>query len=355
MERGIAFAPWTVYQSTIVDGFRLKQGGAHFGVSIFFLVSGYIISHVAQSESRREFVVKRAFRLLPTLFIAAGAMAIGTGAASRFGLVPMLGDEAQNLRDYLMSAIMLNFPVDRRPLALAVTWSLWAEVLFYALVVAVIPLIKGRPVGATWVLTAAEVILVLPYKASADLSYLGYFSIYLPLFVVGRIFYLDHTRRIAGREAVTLLAANLLVFSLMYEYRFPGLLLDGPYGAIWTYILSGIMFYALMVSGIRRVPKILDFLANISYALYLLHLPVGSLVMSVGYALGFAPIWLFAAGASTSVLAAFLVTRIVERPMNRFARDLIKRGVSPKNPEGALPGHALHPTPISSLASLEDR
>lgn len=252
-------------------------------------------------------------------------MAVGTFLATTYGWRPMLGDEATNLRDYLMSALMLNFPVDRKPLALATTWSLWAEVLFYVMVVLIIPIIRSRPLLATWILTAAELAVMLPYKVSADLSYLGYFSIYLPLFVIGRVFYLHHTGKLDGAKVAGLLAANALVFVLMYEFRFPGLLTEGPTEAVWTYVLAVLTFQIFMVLQLRSVSPLLSFFADISYALYLLHLPVGGLAMSFAYSFGLEQIWVFLFGVCASVTAAYLVTRFVEKPAQRVGRSVLNR------------------------------
>ncbi len=324
MNAGVSYELWNVYQGTIGDGFRLKHSGAHLAVAVFFLISGYIISHVANHESQLEFIVKRAFRLLPTLFIASGLVWLGTALTSHFGWLPILGDEAKGPRDYLMTALLLNFPVDRAPLALATTWSLWAEVIFYAIVVAIIPIIRKRPLVATWILTSVEPILVLPFHWNADLSYLGYFSIYLPLFVIGRAFYLDHQREIGGRATLAIVAANIFILALLYEFRFPGELLQGPTEVAITYLAAIILFYAAMNAGIRSVHPVVSFFANISYALYLVHLPIGSLVMSATFAAGLGTYPILFVGVLSSVGVAFLVTRFVERPAQRTGRSLLK-------------------------------
>ena len=45
-----------------------SEGGA--GVVVFFLVSGYIITHVLQTERTLEFLVKRIFRIYPLYIVA---------------------------------------------------------------------------------------------------------------------------------------------------------------------------------------------------------------------------------------------------------------------------------------------
>lgn len=58
----------------------LCQGGAA-GVVVFFLTSGYIITHVLQSEAPAAFLIKRIFRIYP-LYLFAVAMELAFRAAS---------------------------------------------------------------------------------------------------------------------------------------------------------------------------------------------------------------------------------------------------------------------------------
>src|SRR4051794_1142310 len=64
------FAPFQWFRVMFSEPLHLFQDGAHLGVVVFFLISGYIISHVGQNESLLEFLIKRSVRLLPTLFLA---------------------------------------------------------------------------------------------------------------------------------------------------------------------------------------------------------------------------------------------------------------------------------------------
>lgn len=47
----------------------LFQGGAA-GVVIFFLTSGYIITHVLQKETTKDFIIRRLFRIFPLYIFA---------------------------------------------------------------------------------------------------------------------------------------------------------------------------------------------------------------------------------------------------------------------------------------------
>jgi peptidoglycan/LPS O-acetylase OafA/YrhL len=86
-----------------VAALRIAPG--HLGVGIFFLVSGFIISHVAEKETRAEFVVKRVLRIWPTLTIAVFLMWL---LKSLFGATPYGGfSTATSFGEHLRSAALL--------------------------------------------------------------------------------------------------------------------------------------------------------------------------------------------------------------------------------------------------------
>ena len=58
---------WFVYVSRPLN---LYENGGHLGVVLFFLVSGWIITYTSRRETLRTFGIKRAFRLLPALWLA---------------------------------------------------------------------------------------------------------------------------------------------------------------------------------------------------------------------------------------------------------------------------------------------
>lgn len=62
---GSAAFPAPVVQEYISTPLGIIQDFGWLGVAIFFLVSGFIISHVAMRENRVEFIVKRVFRIYP--------------------------------------------------------------------------------------------------------------------------------------------------------------------------------------------------------------------------------------------------------------------------------------------------
>src|SRR5260221_11336991 len=71
---GLVFvgAQWPIFDlwvNGVVLPLGLYQLGGHLGVVLFFLVSGYILSRVSLKETARQFVIKRAFCLVPPMLI----------------------------------------------------------------------------------------------------------------------------------------------------------------------------------------------------------------------------------------------------------------------------------------------
>ncbi len=138
---GNPWLPWAWSQSSF-DTLHIMEGGGHLGVLLFFLVSGFIISYVADQETRAEFATKRIFRIFPMLFC---------GVAIAFVLSRLIPGELFSFRDLVLSASLLDHLSTTQKL-LTVTWSLIPEVGFYALMIAFFDHITRRPVNSTYVL-----------------------------------------------------------------------------------------------------------------------------------------------------------------------------------------------------------
>jgi exopolysaccharide production protein ExoZ len=307
-----------LFRNLVSKPFHLFQDGGHLGVVIFFLISGYIISHVAASQTTSEFVIKRVFRLAPALFVAVLSMAIGSAISARFHLVSIWGDSAQSLMDYVKSALLLDYVLDHKALALPPTWSLLTEVTFYACVALLMSLVWRRPVMSVVALLGVYICLMTPVGYSDNLNYFASYYVYFPLFVVGRIFYLENTKRLDRSTSAILFVWTLILYYLLYSGWAPSWL--PPQETIATYVLAIAIFYAMMKSELRHVPKPLSFCADISYSLYLLHLPIGGLTMGILYSIG-APIGLIVfGGIAASLGAATLSWIFVEKPFQRLGR-----------------------------------
>jgi peptidoglycan/LPS O-acetylase OafA/YrhL len=111
-----------------VNALGIALGGS--GVTLFFVISGFIITHLLAEELRmlgridlRLFYVRRALRLWPALWSLIAAV----------GLLAVLGSTSASAAGLLPSIFFISDYITTIPVALAHTWSLAVEEQFYLL------------------------------------------------------------------------------------------------------------------------------------------------------------------------------------------------------------------------------
>lgn len=324
LERNEVWSFFQHYKLMILAPLQISDGGGHLGVVIFFLISGYIISVVAEKETRSEFLVKRIFRLFPALLVCTAISYILFKISSAYGLGPIYGTDAVDLVDFVKSAFMLSW-FTQSPRALSVAWSLMPEIIFYAIVFLLLTMMRRSPVISTLWMLFAYAILAFPMKEVPYLAYFGYFTVYMPMFYIGRILYLNHHKKISGQQAIALLFLCVTVFLSVYTNRFPGELFKSDSGKIWNFVLGTGIFYGMMISGIRSCPRLISFFADISYALYLVHLPLGMFLLNVMASIPMQFSFKCFIAIVSSIGLAAIIHHLVEKPAQRYARYLLSQ------------------------------
>lgn len=319
-------ADWTplrYFERLLGTPLGLYQSGAHLGVVIFFLISGFIISYVVEEETRMSFAIKRVFRLWPPILFALIATAIGTYVGT---VVPI----PFSFADYARTFFLVDQFAGIGRHVLPVTWTLFPEVVFYIMVWCIAPMIRRKPLKSTLILTAASYAIMaganINGTPAVQFSPLGY----LPLFLIGRLFFLFREQRISGQMAMALGTAEVFLFyavrvGIWWGIWRPQVLLDDSlFPILATYPLAIIVFWLCMQWTPKTVPQPFGFFGDISYSLYLLHMPVGFAVIYNLYpALNFS--LAFAAAVVATLLVSWLSFRFVEEPSRRFCRRLIAR------------------------------
>ena len=123
----------------------------HFGVSLFFLISGFVIPFAFRRQSRAGFVVARALRLWPTYAVGLTVTLVWlTLASAAFG----------HALPHDRAAIAWNYALGLRDVAGApsidgIVWTLEIEIRFYLLCLLIAPFLRdGRPAGVLVALAA---------------------------------------------------------------------------------------------------------------------------------------------------------------------------------------------------------
>lgn len=231
------------------------------GVIVFFLVSGYIITHVVRSEASLDFVVRRIFRIYP-LFIF--AVLLEMAAARIFVGVPI-----PELVD-IVPRLLLVGDFFGTPYSLGgVEWTLRVEILFYLFMVllkstGLLGMTRVMPVffaGISFLLC-----YVAPFPGWAGWTN-GYFNMFFPFLLCGVVFYLWE-KGLAGRDVCFTSIASMLIMSLWQLPKLKPLLAESNF----EIVALALFFVSWKLKDKIRGNKYTAGLSEMTYAVYLTHL-----------------------------------------------------------------------------------
>lgn len=324
---------------------RAYVANGHTGVTLFFLLSGFLITRPFLRElfdgrrvSRRAYFTRRARRILPLYF---AAVAVGTITNAR-----SLADLRHGL-PYLafLHGFGLTTPL---PEWSWVWWSLATEVQFYLLLPALVSLwARHQQLAAlgvvayavTYLLYAVGLAKPLPPAAALHLSESLFGQ--APTFLVGAVLAFAYDRRreqwqaraarwlASGRGDVALLAVLYLLGEwLRYIGRWKRWDLEAawpifhvPEALLWGAVV-GLLLFAPLVLRRAIVTAPLCTLGLLSYSVYVLHVPVILAVvpwvkrwwpaLATGWHVG--SVGLCLAIAAVTLALAHVTYRLIERP-----------------------------------------
>lgn len=315
------------------------------GVSIFFLISGFVILRAVERESTGEFLIKRIFRIYPAnaavVCLAALATALYCNMTGSISPHTVAGVISSSL---VANGFLHNFD------ALPILWTLEVELFFYVMMAI---LAWRQRLGFNALLLAgicnSAFTLAVNSKAAAgwlsphwlEISvHISFATLQITFLFVGAMIY-RATRdgaRVRGAAYVGAALAVYIATRLGYlAERADSGGVDLPNG-----LFALAIFLLAMWSGMRwRWLKPLRWIADISYPLYLVHVPIGWIMLAWFASLGWGMLW-SGVGAGLAVLgAAWLVHVTVEawgqRAGRMLAMHFVRRVAALRKPARSAP------------------
>jgi peptidoglycan/LPS O-acetylase OafA/YrhL len=296
------------------------QDLGQIGVPFFFLASGFVVSPIALRQGHARFAVNRFFRIYPLLafviLLAAGALILGLHpieTGPRGEVTPT---------SVLANMTLANFVIHPQTLILGVTWTLAVEVIFYLLLIVLLPVSRRAP----WLAIAVELAVIGAVMATHDQFGPSYaqvaFSVSLAtLPVLGQIIWAGHTRRIPAWLAGGYIGVAWLLFVFAKDHQV-GTIESGYPTAVAIAVL--LFLVGLFAESQLKQRRGWTYLSERTYSIYLMHGITVFIVLDALY--GRVPLWLavVCALAVTAVAVEFSY-RMVERPTAALGRKLARR------------------------------
>ena len=282
----------------------------HYGVEIFFVISGFIIPLAMywsrfQYRDTKHFLIRRGIRLYP----AFAMVALFHLAFATYGF-PLL-DYDGGSPDLTWSRALANFTLSCDLVGeswyLPIFWTLAIEAQYYMCIVATFPLLISQN---KWVLTGALLLWIIPPY------FVGYgetIFTWTAFFAMGILAFLKKEKLIGGKTFFMLLVLAA------YSHQASRNVTSTSIGVATALVI----LYAPQIRW-----KLMEKMGVVSYSLYLLHLIFGSaaliLLRQLPESIQSAPVNI-AMATMVSIGAAFLFYRYLELPFHNYARSFKTR------------------------------
>ncbi|MYU51961.1 MULTISPECIES: acyltransferase family protein [Streptomyces] len=315
--------PWGHATDTIFPTAHRAAQYGWLGVEVFFLISGFVICMSVWGRTLGEFAVSRVSRLFPAYW--AGILLTVA--------VVKTWPEVTSIRGW--NAVITNLTMlqggNNTPNVDPVHWTLFVELKFY-LIVAVVVLF-----GVTY---RNCLILCGVWTAAAALApvlktpLLTAFAMpqYAPFFIAGIAFYLMRRHR-PNAVLWAIVILQLLLAQRYIPYRLATSVGKAAAEALPTWPARTVIITAFALVGAIALGacdrirwKWLTTAGALTYPLYLIHLNIGMTLIHHFRNRLPAPV-LVASVTALMLLTAWLIHRIVERPLGKWLRDTMRRGI----------------------------
>jgi peptidoglycan/LPS O-acetylase OafA/YrhL len=258
---------------TVAGDYKLPVAG-NFGVDIFFVISGFIISYMV-SKNTEYFFIKRILRVMPLYMLATIAMTLTVI------LFPHLVNRTTvSLSGFIKSALFIPGPENRGLPILAQGWTLNFEIFFYASMALCAGLVKNKKYAAilcagmlTAFIITAHIFTINNYIVNK------YKNGLFPEFIYGIILYYLYRRK-PGNDSISavkvILLATLAVISYAYMVcsKITGFHIASNrniYYGLSAVTLTGAVLFLEAAIKENRLVKFLVKLGEASYVMYLFH------------------------------------------------------------------------------------
>lgn len=300
------------------------QGIGAIAVPFFFLASGFVVTPIALRLGAGRFATNRVFRIYPPLIfavlLAAGIIMLGSHPLSTNPQPITFGSVLSNIS-------LVNFLQSPLGAYVGVAWTLLVEVLFYGLLIALLPVLRR----SMWLTIAIELELVhvmLMTHALFGVEYraLAVNVVYLTMPIMGQVIWAAWTRTISPAVASVflLIAWGLFVWAGNLTIHPSYIPRPFPVGFALALFLLG-----LFAENRLKQRRGWTELSERTYSIYLLHGVIAFPVLHLTYGRIPLDLALLLAVLATAV-GVEIGYRLVELPSHRVGRALSRRGRAPR-------------------------
>lgn len=239
----------------------IKMGNV--GVPVFFVISGYcILLTASRSKNAMDFLTRRLFRIMPTYWLSliiVLVVVIAQKLITGYNSLTLLPKDFISISTVLT---LLTDPFSKVPTINWVYWSLTYELFFYLVIT--ISLYFSKHFRLPFLLLISFLALVIPVVPHGPLFFLQHW----PTFALGLGVFLLYNKQDSKYEILGILLIAISLASITKNFLLSGQIAYSLAALIGTLLI-------ILSHHIRLKNNLSSKLGDYSYAVYLIHVPVG--------------------------------------------------------------------------------
>lgn len=300
-----------------------------YGVGLFFIISGFVIPFSLQKTNGIGFCIHRIFRIIPVYGVGFSITLLALLASGKYFAVswPYTFEEVlihyiPGIRDVLESR---NIDV--------VIWTLEVEMKFYLIVALSIAWFRNYSpkvflIPVVFFLLTCYIAHMMPLWAMNHLDTFIKAQIYMmssPYIIfmfIGVVFHYLYCHKIKPDVGYLVIGILFIMFCIAWQ--------SGPYSEnlilAWSYAFALLTFmFASIFPRFFEANPIVNFLADVSYPLYIVHSIAGYVALRVMFDMNFKVWTALPLVFIASLLLSWFLHVFIERPTQKFGKKLAEK------------------------------
>ncbi|MBO2450467.1 acyltransferase [Actinomadura barringtoniae] len=306
----------------------------YLGVDLFFMISGFVILMSAWGRSPGEFVVSRLVRLMPAYWV-------GVLLGATLYATAKLGNGAPGLIIPNLTMLQGGLGVENVD---AVFWTLWVELHFYVLI-AFLSVFGITYRNCLVFMTAWMFFGVFADEADSKFLKIMLVPTWSPYFIAGMALFLIY------RFGPTLLLWGYVVVGWLLALFWGAWRTEAAFKGANENVVGVAVTLIFIVMILVATGKLrwlrwrgLTVLGALTYPLYLTHSQIALPVLDAAYP-GMNRWAALALVIGVSMLTAYAVYRLVEKPGQKWFKDQLRKSLAPLRPPAPEPAVPAVPAP----------
>lgn len=288
-----------------------------FGVSVFFLISGFVIPFSLERRDSLHFMANRLVRIIPTIAFTLGMSCLILTLCHM--LIPS-NTYTFSFFTYL-SNVLLFRPFVRHQFIDGVTWTLEIEMMFYIIIAiasSFLDIKKSRNIVII-AMVMAMVSLVFHYSTTMEGKFLNHSSYWLIFMLWGTCFY-NLYRKNWSIKTFSATVFGVWIIWMCEKNYISNPNIHGSFSMMIALLTFSFMYY---FNDKMKETKFIQFWADISYPLYASHQIVGYVLLA--YCITYTHIPVVLAGLFIffmMIVYAWIIHKYIEKPTQILSKKL---------------------------------